>query len=156
MMTAYDLAQRFVGELHELKGAGKDEPFIQWCFTRCGYGPDTTDEVPWCSAFANAICWMLRLPRSKSAAARSWLTVGLAVTLDAATPGYDVVILKRAGSDAGPEVLHAAGHVGFFSGLTSDRAKVIVLGGNQSDGVSLESFPVSQVLGVRRVKPLLA
>jgi uncharacterized protein (TIGR02594 family) len=150
-MTPFDQAQRFVGELKELPGQ-QDDPFIQFCFTKCGYGPDTPDETPWCSAFVNGICWLGRLARSKSAAARSWLTVGQVVTLKDAVPGYDVVILKRGtGPQPGPDVLAAPGHVGFFAGIEGQH--VLVLGGNQKNAVTVAAFPVDQVIGVRRLKP---
>jgi hypothetical protein len=39
--------------------------------------------------------------------------------------------------------------VGWFAGV--DKGQVLVLGGNQGDQVSVASFPVSRVLGVRRL-----
>lgn len=149
MKTAFDLAQRYVGEIKELPGAAQ-HPYIQWCHLLTGLGPDQPDELPWCSSFANAIAWELRLPRSKSVAARSWLAVGIDVAPEAAVPGYDVVILKR-GTGLQPDatVLKAPGHVGFYAGRTRD--KVRVLGGNQSNGVTIDEFPADQVLGIRRL-----
>jgi uncharacterized protein (TIGR02594 family) len=109
------------------------------------------DDTPWCSAFVNYIAWLLRLPRSKSLAARSWLTVGTPINLDQAKPGFDVVVLSR-GPDPQPgsEVLSAPGHVGFFAGLEQFRT-VLILGGNQSDQVMVWGYPASRVLGVRRL-----
>ncbi len=150
-VTAFDIAQRFVG-LKELSGA-QHHPLIQWAFTLCGYGMDTPDEVAWCSAFAQVPAFLLRLPRSKSAAARSWLQIGQPVDLRAASIGFDVVILKRGqGAQPGPEVLQAPGHVGYFAGWADEgRTKLRVLGGNQSDSVSVQDFPATQVLGIRRL-----
>ena len=139
-ITAYSLALRFVGT-REL--GAQDNPFIQWAHSLCGFGPDEPDETPWCSAFVNAIAWMLRLPRSKSAAARSWLDVGTPVALSEARPGCDVVVFWR-GSPAA-----ATGHVAFFAGLEGDS--VLVLGGNQGDCVSVAKYPVERVLGCRRL-----
>jgi uncharacterized protein (TIGR02594 family) len=148
-MTAFELAQRFLGEVRELPGS-QQHPFIQWCHLVSGLGPNTPDETPWCSSFANAIAWMLRLPRSKSAHARDWLNIGSVITLQFAAPGYDVVILKRGGSDQpGASVLSAQGHVGFYAGHSGDR--ISVLGGNQGDSVSIVTFPMEQVLGIRRL-----
>ena len=141
-MTAFALAQRFVGELHELPGAVHD-PFIQFCFAKCGYGPETPDEVPWCSAFVNGICWLLRLPRSKSAAARSWLTVGIAIDLRDAMPG-DIVVLRRGQSPT-------AGHVGFFAWYEPTSGSVQILSGNQGNAVTVASFKDVDVLGIRRL-----
>jgi uncharacterized protein (TIGR02594 family) len=148
-VTLYDLALRFVAEVRERPGAAH-APFIQWCHESCGFGPDTPDEVAWCSSFVNRLAWLLRLPRSKSAAARSWLSVGVPITLTDAKPGYDVVILQRGGGEQpGPEVLAAPGHVGLFAGW--QQSGVLVLGGNQSDGVTIAHFPAARVLGIRRL-----
>lgn len=107
-MTAFDLAQRFVGEVKEVPGVGH-HPFVQWCHLLVGLGADQPDETPWCSSFVNAIAWQLRLPRSKSAAARSWLDIGEEVSPTFASVGYDVVVLKR-GTQSWQ------GHVGFYAG----------------------------------------
>lgn len=147
--TPLNLAERFVG-LRELSAKGQDHPFIQWCFSVSGYGHDEPDETPWCSAFVNGIAWLLDTPRSGSAAARSWLRVGKQINLTVAEPGFDVVVLKRgSGVQPGPEVIKAQGHVGFFYGLVAEH--VLVLGGNQSNAVNIERFPLWRVLGVRRL-----
>ena len=151
-MTAYDLAQRFVGEIQERPGEAQ-HPLIQWWHSRCGLGFDAADEVPWCSSFVNGIAWELRLPRSKSAAARSWLTIGSAVEIEAARAAYDIVVLKRGtGHQPGPEVTSGApGHVGFFAGVESET--VLVLGGNQGNTVSIARFSTVHILGIRRLQP---
>jgi uncharacterized protein (TIGR02594 family) len=147
-MNTYQLAQRFVGEVKEWPG-NKHNPLIQWWHSLCGL-PDTPDEVPWCSSFVNGIAWLLRLPRSKSAAARSWLKVGVPVSMSQAALG-DVVVLQRgSGPQPGPEVTSGApGHVGFYAGR--EGAHVLVLGGNQSNEVNVSRYPLERVLGVRRL-----
>lgn len=150
-ITALDLAMRYVG-VKEISGA-KNHPLVSWWLSLCGFALDTPDEVAWCSAFVNGIAWELRLPRSKSAAARSWTTVGTTVALADAVPGFDVVVLSR-----GTNV--AQGHVGFYAGRVeildtvtgrSTITHVDVCGGNQGDSVSVERFDVSRVVGVRRL-----
>jgi uncharacterized protein (TIGR02594 family) len=154
-VTAFSLASRYAG-VDELSG-DKHHPLIQWWFSLCGMGLETPDEVPWCSAFMQGPTWELRLPRSKSAAARSWLGVGTPVELRDAKPGFDVVVLKRGkGPQPGPEVLSGApGHVGFFAGLEYDSAdeprSVLLLSGNTGNRVCVAPFLVSDVLGVRRL-----
>ena len=146
-MTPLTLAMRFVGELAERPGPAAHHPFIVWSHELCRLR-ETGDEIPWCSSFANAICWMLRRPRSKSARARSWLGVGQAVAMEDATPGDVVVVLARgAGPQPGPEVLDAPGHVAFYAGVEGDR--VLVVGGNQANNVTLARYPITQVLGLR-------
>ena len=93
-MTGFELASRFVAEIAERPGEAQ-HPLIQWWLSTCRYGFDAADEVPWCSAVVNGICWELRAPRSKSATARSWLGIGAEVALRDARPGWDVVILTR-------------------------------------------------------------
>lgn len=146
-MTPFDLAQRLIGELPEQPGK-LNEPFIQWCLQLVGF-PNAPDEVPWCSAFLNRLFWMCRLPRSKSAMARSWLGIGIVVNISDAQTG-DVVVLKRGtGEQPGPLNLTAPGHVGLFAGL--EDGDVLVLAGNQGNNVSIQRFQEAHVLGIRRV-----
>ncbi|MDQ1255853.1 MAG: hypothetical protein QG656_447, partial [Candidatus Hydrogenedentes bacterium] len=64
--------------------------------------------------------------------------------------GFDVVVLKRGtGSQPGPEVIKAPGHVGFFSGREGNE--VLMLGGNQSDSVNVTRYESSRILGIRRL-----
>ena len=109
----------------------------------CALSPETPDEVPWCSSFVNSIAWMLRLPRSKSAAARSWLHVGTIVHFEQdPRVGFDVVILSRGDNPA-------LGHVGFYAG--HDGTHVHILGGNQNDIVSVARFDRERIVGMRRL-----
>jgi uncharacterized protein (TIGR02594 family) len=145
--SAFEIAQRFVG-MKEVPGK-QDNPLILAMLKLDGTWPDH-DEVPWCSAFLNFVCWLLRLPRSKSLRARSWLEVGRLVPIEEARVGFDVVILQRGtGDQPGPEVIDAPGHVGLFAGLTN--GDVLLLGGNQGDKVCVSHYPQSRVLGVRRL-----
>ncbi len=146
-MTAYDLAMRFVG-LKEVEGATSNPAILTMLQLDASFPTD--DAVPWCSAFMNFIAWLMRLPRSKSLAARSWLQVGTPIQLEEAKPGWDVVIFNRGGSPD-PDV-PGLGHVAFFASLEGDKVRVI--GGNQSDSVGMGRFPVSDVLGVRRLRAL--
>jgi len=145
--TPYKIAERFIG-LKEVKGP-VDNPqvlaMLQLDNTWVGH-----DEVAWCSAFVNYVAWLLRLPRSKQLSARSWLAIGGMIPPLDAKQGFDVVVLKRGeGDQPGPEVLQAPGHVGFFGGY--EGRHVWLLGGNQSDQVSLAPFLYENILGVRRL-----
>ena len=138
-MTPFDLAQRYLG-ITEIQGE-QDHPLIRWWHSLTTMG-ETDDQVPWCSSFVNGICWELRLPRSKSAAARSWLDVGVAVPPEDARVGHDIVILSRGSSPT-------AGHTGFFAGWGEDTVRI--LAGNQGNRVSIASYPRDRILGIRRV-----
>ena len=144
--SAFDLAQRFTG-IKEV-GGSVDNPQIM-AMLRLDNSWPGNDEVPWCSAFVNYICWLLRLPRSNSLLARSWLTVGVPISKADAKKG-DIVVLKRGkGEQPGPEVLDAPGHVGFFAGFMDQFVEV--LGGNQGDTVKISRYPAKNILGIRRV-----
>jgi len=146
--SAFELAQRYIG-VKEVPGQAANPAIL--AMLQLDQGWPQEDEVAWCSAFVNWITWMLRLPRSKSLRARSWLQIGEGIS-DArlAEAGFDVVVLRRGGGhQPGPEVLEATGHVGFFAGY--DGNKVLVLGGNQGNAVSVASFNALDVLGIRRL-----
>jgi len=108
----------------------------------------TADEVPWCSAF---VCWAMEragLASPGSARARDWLDWGVCVSV-VHPPIGSVIVLARGGpGQPGPEVREAPGHVGFFWSHGAPGS-LILLGGNQGDAVSLGSFPVHRMLGVR-------
>lgn len=146
-ISPYTVASRFLG-VKEVPGAVSNPAVL--AMLRLVDPSVTGDEVPWCSAFVNYICWLLLLPQSKSLAARSWLKVGQPTALADAEVSADVVVLSRGdGPQPGPEVIDAPGHVGFYGGYVGDR--IWVLGGNQGNTVSLTTFPTSRVLGVRRL-----
>jgi len=159
-ITAFDIAERFIGT-EEITGQ-LDNPQVLAMLRLDASWPEN-DEVPWCSAFANYIAWLLRLPRSKSLRARSWLKVGKPVALTAtgggvglhqlenARVGFDVVILARGtGPQPGPQVIDAPGHVGFYAGHAGDLIEI--LGGNQGNQVSIARYSRSRILGVRRLR----
>lgn len=145
-VSAFDIAHRFIG-IQEV-GGQVDNPQIMAMLKLDASWPEQ-DEVPWCSAFANYVCWLLRLPRSKDLRARSWLSIGKGISLDEALPG-DIVVLKRgSGNQPGPEVTNAPGHVGFYAGRFGSFIEV--LGGNQSDTVKVSRYAKERLLSVRRL-----
>ncbi len=151
-LTLYDFAQRDIG-IGEFAG-GLDNPLLMAMLkltaTDQWNGWPEHDEVPWCSAAMNWWCRYLRLPRSKSLLARSWLGVGRPIDITEAKAMNDVVILKRGGANQpGPENMTAPGHVGCFSRL--EGPSVWVLGGNQGNQVSVAPYPKQRILGIRRL-----
>lgn len=143
MTSPFKLATRFIG-IAEIPGTANN-PAVQWGFSLCkGFGPETPDEVPWCSAWAQIPAFLAGVERSESAAARSWLEVGTPVPLDEASIGWDIVVLSRGSNPA-------QGHVGYYAGRTP-TGDVLLLGGNQNDRVSVAAFPAARVLGVRRLR----
>ena len=99
------------------------------------------DEIPWCSCFAN---WCIQKAGGKgtrSAMARSWLSWG------EKSDGQvgDIVVLKRGTSNV-------QGHVGFV--VKKGLLNVEVVGGNQSNNVTVQSFSRTKVLGYRTSKDI--
>jgi uncharacterized protein (TIGR02594 family) len=138
-ITPHLLAQRFIG-IQEVPGAGDNHQIL--AMLKLDDSWPEHDEVPWCSAYVNYICWLLRLPRSKRLNARSWLDVGQEVGLEGARVGWDVVVLSRPPNDE-------SGHVGFYSGHNAEN--IYLLGGNQGDSVNVRPFSRTRLLGVRRL-----
>jgi len=99
----------------------------------------TSDEIAWCSSFANWCMKQAGIKGTNSASARSWLNWGKKVIVPEVG---DVVIFWRGKKDGWQ------GHVAFFS--SEDSKYVTVLGGNQSDSVCYAKYPKSQLLGYRR------
>jgi uncharacterized protein (TIGR02594 family) len=97
----------------------------------------TTDEVPWCSSFANWCMAQVGVPGTRSAAARSWLAWGR--RLEEPTPGC-VAVFRR-----GPRP--TSGHVAFF--VRREGARILVLGGNQSNRVRESWYPAADLLDYR-------
>src|SRR5689334_19082770 len=104
-MNAYELAFH-LSQMEIAEMPGEDaHPFVRWCLSRVGFGLKASDETAWCSAFVNTVHEMCGLPRSKSAAARSWLKVGQMVELADWKIGDVVIITRGDGPQPGPEVI---------------------------------------------------
>lgn len=157
--TALDCAKQYLG-MKEVPGHESNPAIL--AMLKLDMKWPTADEVPWCSAFVNWVCFNMGLEESYSLRARSWLLVGKALEVEktlhqvcygiAPLPSNTVVILKRGRNQPGPEVTKAPGHVGFLSGADTDAAKVYLVGGNQGDKVSRRAYPMTQILGIRKLK----
>jgi uncharacterized protein (TIGR02594 family) len=95
-------------------------------------------KTAWCGCIMGLWCFELDLgvPAARYRAA-SWLNWGMNISLAHARKG-DVVIFARSGGN----------HVALFD--RQEGGKVYVLGGNQSNKVSVAPYSVALVLGVRR------
>lgn len=92
------------------------------------------DETPWCAAFVNWCLEAAGYAAADSARARDWLSWGRAVS----PPRLGAVtVFSRDGG----------GHAAFF--IRQDGSSIYVLGGNQSDRVSIAPYPLSRLLGYR-------
>jgi uncharacterized protein (TIGR02594 family) len=99
--------------------------------------------IAWCAAYVDYVLETFHeVQGTGSLLAKSYLRWGIPVS----EPDlWDVVVFERNGP--GWE-----GHVGFYMGQTKVNGKVYywILGGNQNDAVTIELYPESEVLGIRR------
>ena len=102
----------------------------------------------WCAAFVNATLRVNDIPGSDSVSehplmARSFLTWGESV--DEPRLG-DIVVFPRGNQGW-------QGHVGFFinSKVVDGKTYYIILGGNQDDTVSYDSYLASKAIDIRRL-----
>jgi uncharacterized protein (TIGR02594 family) len=112
-------------------------PEILRYFRDAGDDDVKTETTPWCAAFAGAMLKRAGVSNTGSLLARSYLDWGS--SLDDARLGA-VAVFSR-GDDP------TAGHVGFVIGEADSR--LYLLGGNQSDAVTVASFDKSRLLGLR-------
>ena len=126
--------------IREIRGE-KDNPEIIKYFDCIGFdGSKLKDETAWCSAFANWVCKESGANYSGKLNARSWLNVGTKIK----DPEIgDIVVLWRESVDSWK------GHVGFFINQTEDV--IYILGGNQSNQVSIRSYPKERLLSYIKV-----
>jgi uncharacterized protein (TIGR02594 family) len=136
-LTPYEIALHEIG-VQEQSGSKHNPRIIE--YHACTSLKATADEVPWCASFVN---WCLRVAGiigTNSARARSFLTWGVPVPITEAQRG-DIVVLSRGKNPS-------EGHVGFYTGRKDNN--VLLLGGNQSNRVSIATFPLSTIISIRR------
>ncbi|HEV2826734.1 MAG TPA: TIGR02594 family protein [Pyrinomonadaceae bacterium] len=121
--------------IKEAPGTADNPRIIEYAATTSLGAKD--DAVAWCSAFVNWCMKQNDMPRTKSAAARSWLSWGTPLS----EPRKGCVVVLKRGSNP------AQGHVGFYVG--DGAGSIRVLGGNQSDQVKVSVFPNTMLLGYR-------
>ncbi len=129
------IARRHLGE-REIAGA-KSNPVIAG-FYRAVNGANLRDEVPWCAAFVGACLGKAGLPDTDSFMARSYLRYGNKLN----KPQVGCIVVVWRGKKTA-----STGHVAFF--LREVGGKIEVLGGNQSDSVSIARYAKSRLLGYR-------
>lgn len=131
MPSPYEIAQSQVG---------KNSAMIS-DYLRTGGQNLNPQQLAWCAAFVNSSLQQAGIKGSGSNMARSLLNVGQPTE----TPQKgDIAVFSR-GNPNGP-----TGHVGFYDSHTPD-GKIQILGGNQSDAVSLTTMDPSKLLGFRSV-----
>jgi uncharacterized protein (TIGR02594 family) len=136
----YKIAESYIGT-HEIPGED-DNPKIVEFFAKVGHSWVKDDETAWCAAFVGACLEEAGYKSTKKLNARSYLEWGDAVMPNQAEKG-DVIIFWRESPQSWK------GHVAFFHSYDAN-GNLNVLGGNQSNAVTIETYKKGRLLGVRR------
>ena len=121
-----ELARKELG-IHEGVGSNNNPSVIKM-FADAGFSGVKTDSTAWCAAFVGAMLTRAGIKPSGSLSARSYESWGVGLK----EPVFGCIATKkRSGSSW-------QGHVGIVVG--ADAGHIIMLGGNQGDAVSIESF----------------
>lgn len=124
-------------EIGVKEGAGaKNNPRVLAYYKDAGHPEIAHDDVAWCAAFVGAMLERSGVPSSKGLAARGYLQWGKAVAKP--YPGCVAVFKRGTGWQ---------GHVGFF--ISEGEKGIKLLGGNQSDAVSIITMKKTDLLGYR-------
>jgi uncharacterized protein (TIGR02594 family) len=126
----------------ETPGADHTRRVVRY-YADVGHAQITNDETAWCAAFLGSCLERAGIASTRSLMARSYLTWGH--PLEEFRAGA-VAVLSRTADPA-------LGHAGFLIGETADR--IILLGGNQDDAVTVEAFPRARLLGLRWPPPAI-
>ena len=132
-------AMKFLG-LKEIKGTVNNKTIIGWAKEIGGNIDDIykSDEIAWCGLFMAILAFRTKRTLPKDPLwALNWNTFGNRVEKEDAMFG-DVLVFVRNGG----------GHVGLYVG--EDKTAYHVLGGNQSDSVSVTRILKTRLYGVRR------
>lgn len=124
----------------EVRGDMDNPVIISWAKEVGGWIADwyKSDAVPWCGLFMAVVCKRAKLPYKQTALrALSWSAWGEHVTIPMLG---DVLVFTRNGG----------GHVGIYVG--EDVSHYHVLGGNQSDSVSISRISKGRLYAARRTK----
>ena len=122
----------------EVKG-DEDNPVIMRYYADAGFPEIKHDETPWCAGFVGAMLERSGYASAKTLWARSYMKWGKKLS----QPKLGcIVVFSRGDPRAG------TGHVGFYMGQDLD-GNILLLGGNQSNQVSITTYSKSRLLGYR-------
>lgn len=125
------IARSYLG-VKEIRGPKHNSTIQRWLRELKAWWTD--DETPWCGVFVAGVLNECGLPYPKEYyRALSWLNAGRRI--ERAAVGCVVVFVRQGG-----------GHVGFVVG-EDEYGRLMVLGGNQGNQVSIAPFDRSRVRG---------
>lgn len=138
---ALHILSNYIG-IRERAGNDSSPTILRW---KRNVIPNATDDgqFAWCAIFMHNMLMETgypTLPRAEAAGARNYLKLGTPVD----TPRFgDIAVFKRGTG--------WQGHVGIVMRVDA-FGDVWLLGGNQSDAVSIAKYPARSVLGFRRLQ----
>ena len=137
-LPAYYLSARAMLGIQEVAGP-RSNPQILRMIQRFSSRTEDDSQFPWCGAFVGSHVENSGLPLAETPTlARSWLGWGHPV--EEPSEG-DIAVLWRESPESWK------GHVAMFVKREGDQ--VLLLGGNQSNAVTIQAYPADQVLGYR-------
>ena len=134
-----DRALELYGTLEAL-GAKNNPTIISWAKELGGWEKNyyTKDSIPWCGLFAAIVCKRAKKTVVKNyLRAMSWSSWDKPIS-DKEVGLGDILVFNRNGG----------GHVGFY--VAEDATAYHVLGGNQSNGVSISRIAKSRLYSCQR------
>lgn len=133
-MKWMDIARSYLG-MKEIAGPHHNPKIVGlWKTARVPGVND--DDTPWCAAFVSAVLELAEIQSARTGWARSYLKWGTKI----GAPAVGCVVVFERGPNAG--------HVGFVVGR-DQSGNLMVLGGNQSNAVTVAPFSRARVLGYR-------
>lgn len=140
-----EAGRSFLG-LKEVPGKGYNPVIKRWAKDLDIEDIYKNDDESWCAVFVSWLCWYCKKPMVGTKyfliRAASYLKWGEAVEVEDACLG-DICIFKRPGGN----------HVGLLIAVTKVNNKIStlhILGGNQSNSVSIAEISAVRCIGVRR------
>lgn len=123
--------------IKEISGNKHNDEIVKY-FKDIGIDYIEDDETPWSSAFINWCLNEVGIQGTSKLNNRSWLDWG--VNLEKPKKGCVVIFWRE-------DVDSWKGHAGFYAGDDGDN--VLILGGNQNNAVSIQSYTKDKILGFR-------
>lgn len=133
--------RELVAGVHEIAGEAHSLRVLDYHQTTNLKASD--DETAWCAAFAEFCLRQSFIKGTGRAHARSYLEWGQEI----AEPRVGAIVILWRGEPNGWQ-----GHVGFLLGWSNTH--IILIGGNQGNAVSVQSYPIQRLLGYRWPHPL--
>jgi uncharacterized protein (TIGR02594 family) len=142
-----------ISNIRELEDPAENQRIVQYlnsCDNSIASMNANSDETNWCSAFVNWCVESTGISGTNSAWALDWLNWGMQANPTRGT----IAVFKRFVRNEKGEI-ETYGHVGFYLGVDpDDSSKIVILGGNQGNQVSIKSYPTNnesyRLMGYRK------